>query len=136
MKTAPAITALVAVSVIALVSLDTPVASAQSTGCTVSLRPSAPSPRLVGERMTWTATASNCGTAPVYRFDVAARAEGRDGKGSEPERGRRGFAVVRDFSLDNSFAWAPMQEGGYEIRSRSRTASTPYLRRPRSCRIR
>jgi arylsulfate sulfotransferase len=116
MKTAPAITALVAVSVIALVSLDTPAASAQSTGCTVSLLPSAPSPRPVGERMTWTATGSNCGTAPVYRFDVAARAEGGDGKGSEPERGRRGFAVVRDFSLDNSFAWAPMQEGGYEIR--------------------
>ena len=116
MKTAPVITALVAVSVMALVSFDARAARAQPTGCTVSLQPSTPSPRLVGERMTWTATGSSCGTAPVYRFDVAARAEGRDGKGSEPERGRRGFALLRDFSLDNSFAWAPMQEGGYEIR--------------------
>ena len=24
--------------------------------------------------------------------------------------------MVRDFSLDTSFAWAPMQEGAYDVR--------------------
>jgi arylsulfate sulfotransferase len=116
MKTAPVITALVAVSVMALGSLDARAATTSPTGCTVSLQPSAPSPRPVGERMIWTATAANCGAAPVYQFEVAARAEGRAGEGSEREPGRRRFAMVRDFSLDKSFAWAPMEEGGYEVK--------------------
>ena len=118
MKTAPVITAVIAVSVMALVSVDARADTAQPTGCTVALQPSAPSPRLVGERMTWTATAASCGAAPVYQFDVAAGVEARGRKGSERENehGRRRFAMARDFSLDNSFAWAPMQEGGYEIR--------------------
>jgi arylsulfate sulfotransferase len=73
------------------------------TGCTVSLQPSAPPPQLVGDRITWTATAANCGAAPVYQFGVASR-------------GHHRFAMVRDFSLDNSFAWAPLQEGDYAIR--------------------
>lgn len=116
MKTAPVITAVVAVSVMALGSLDAHAATPHPARCTVSLQPSAPSPQLVGERMTWTATAANCGAAPVYQFNVARRAKGREPKWSEHERGRRRFAMVRDFSLDNSFAWAPMEEGGYEIR--------------------
>jgi arylsulfate sulfotransferase len=106
MKTTPVLTALVAVSVMALAYLDAPVAIAQTAGCTVSLQPSTPAPQVVGERMTWTATAANCGAAPVYQFGVSDRGEGRG----------RSFAMVRDFSLESSFAWAPMQEGRYAIR--------------------
>src|SRR5262249_52112394 len=39
--------------------------------CTVILAPSDDSP-LVGERVTWTATAADCGAAPVYQFSAAA----------------------------------------------------------------
>ena len=84
MKTARVITACVAVSVMAFVSVDARAAAAQPAGCTVSLQPSAPSPLLVGERMSWTATAANCGAAPVYQFDIDARTEGRDQSGSAP----------------------------------------------------
>ena len=93
--------------------LYSPVVAAQPSGCSVSLQPSAPSPQLVGKRIVWTATAANCGAAPVYGFKVAGPAD-------EPERAEHGggksrFAVVRDFSLDNAFAWAPMHEGAYEV---------------------
>src|SRR4029450_496352 len=115
MKTAPGLTAL-AVSLVAFVSLDARVAAALPGGCTVSLQPSAPSPQLVGQRLTWTATAAGCGAAPVYQFDVAARAEGRDRRGWERDRESRRFAMVRDISLDASFKWAPMAEGRYEIK--------------------
>src|SRR5262245_66547177 len=67
--------------------------------CTVSLAPDEAAPQLVGERVTWTATAADCGAAPVYQFSVA------------PHGGA--FRVVRDFSPANTFAWAPMQEGTY-----------------------
>jgi hypothetical protein len=70
--------------------------------CTVSLAPSESSPGLVGEPITWTATATNCGEAPVYQFSVGA-AGGN-------------LHVVRDFSPSNSFTWAPMQEGDYDVR--------------------
>src|SRR6516165_3690291 len=69
--------------------------------CTVSLVPSETVPQLVGERITWTATATDCGSAPVYQFSVA------------PHEGA--FRVVRDFSPTNAFAWTPMQEGTYDI---------------------
>jgi arylsulfate sulfotransferase len=69
--------------------------------CMVSLAPSEAAPQLVGEAITWTATATDCGTAPVYQFSAA------------PHAGV--FQVVRDFSLTNSFAWTPMQEGAYDI---------------------
>src|SRR6266850_7804721 len=69
--------------------------------CMVSLAPSEAAPQLVGERITWTATATECGTAPVYQFSVA------------PHAGA--FHVVRDFSPTNAFAWTPMQEGAYDI---------------------
>src|SRR5437764_10998839 len=69
--------------------------------CMVSLAPSEAAPQLVGERITWTATAADCGTAPVYQFSVA------------PHAGA--FHVVRDFSPTNAFAWTPMQEGAYDI---------------------
>src|SRR5262245_53685799 len=69
--------------------------------CTVSLVPDEAAPQLVGERITWTATAADCGTAPVYQFSVA------------PHGGA--FHVVRDFSPTNTFAWTPMQEGSYDI---------------------
>jgi hypothetical protein len=100
----------------AVASLEARAAVAPTVGCTVSLQPSAPSPRLVGERMTWTATAANCGAAPVYQFELDARTGDRDRREWERERGRPRFAIVRDFSLDNSFKWAPMEEGRYEIK--------------------
>ncbi len=69
--------------------------------CMVSLAPNESAPQLVGERITWTATATECGTAPVYQFSAA------------PHGGD--FRVVRDFSANNAFAWTPMQEGDYDI---------------------
>jgi hypothetical protein len=67
----------------------------------VSLAPNEAAPQLVGERITWTAGATECGTAPVYQFSV------------EPDGGA--FRVVRNFSPSNTFAWTPMQEGTYDI---------------------
>jgi hypothetical protein len=69
--------------------------------CTLSLVPSEPAPQLVGERILWTATASDCGKDLVYQFRV--------GPAGGP------FHLVRDFSLDNAFTWTPMQEGTYEV---------------------
>jgi arylsulfate sulfotransferase len=67
---------------------------------TVTLAASDASP-LVGERVTWTATAADVGTNPVYQFSAASHGDG--------------FHVVRDFSPANSFTWTPMQEGSYDI---------------------
>ena len=67
---------------------------------TVTLAPSDDSP-LVGDRVTWTATATDVGTSPVYQFSAA------------PDGGA--FRVVRDFSPTNTFAWTSMQEGSYDI---------------------
>src|SRR6266436_431660 len=69
--------------------------------CIVSLAPSEAAPQLVGEGITWTATATDCGATPVYQFSVA------------PHAGA--FRVARDFSPTNAFAWTPMQEGVYDI---------------------
>ncbi len=69
--------------------------------CMVSLAPSEAAPQLVGERITWTATASDCEATPVYQFSVA------------PHGGT--FHVLRDFSPTNAVAWTPMQEGAYDI---------------------
>jgi arylsulfate sulfotransferase len=69
--------------------------------CMVSLAPSEAAPQLVGEQVTWTATATDCGATPVYQFSVAPH----DGASR----------VVRDFSLTNTFTWTPMQEGAYDI---------------------
>src|SRR4051794_36480485 len=67
---------------------------------TVALAPSVDSP-LVGDRVTWTATATDVGASPVYQFSAA------------PHGGA--FHVVRDFSPANSFTWTPMREGTYDI---------------------
>jgi arylsulfate sulfotransferase len=69
--------------------------------CLVSLAPSEAAPQRVGEAISWTATATDCGTTPVYQFSVA------------PHAGA--FRVVRDFSPSNAFAWTPMQEGAYDV---------------------
>src|SRR5262245_58670507 len=66
----------------------------------VTLAPSDDSP-LVGERVTWTATASDVGANPVYQFSAAPHGSA--------------LHVVRDFSPTNTFAWTPMQEGTYDI---------------------
>jgi hypothetical protein len=68
----------------------------------VSLAPSVSAPQLVGERITWTATAVDVGTNPVYQFSAAAQGGA--------------FHVVRDFSPANAFTWTPMQEGAYDIK--------------------
>src|SRR5262245_43282685 len=52
--------------------------------CMVALAPNEPAPQLVGERITWTATATDCGATPVYQFSAA------------PHGGA--FHVLRDFS--------------------------------------
>src|SRR5215831_2553925 len=65
--------------------------------CLVALAPNEPAPQLVGERITWTATATECGATPVYQFSAA------------PHGGA--FHVLRDFSPANAFSWTPMQEG-------------------------
>lgn len=56
---------------------------------------------LVGERVTWTATASDVGASPVYQFSAA------------PHGGT--FHVLRDYSPVNNFTWTPMREGDYDI---------------------
>ena len=76
---------------------------AQSTSCTISLTPSTPSPQFVGQQVVWTTTAANCGDAPVYQYKVAFTSEG-------PK-----FQMVRDFSLANTLAWGPLQEGSYSV---------------------
>src|SRR5207245_928536 len=65
----------------------------------ISLVPSEPAPQLVGERVTWTATATDVGANPVYQFSAAPH----DGASR----------VVRDFSPINTFTWTPMREGTY-----------------------
>jgi hypothetical protein len=69
--------------------------------CTLSLTPSEPAPQLVGEQVLWTATPSDCGRDLVYQFSVRAAGDQ--------------FHVVRDFSPVNTFLWAPMEEGTYDI---------------------
>src|SRR5262249_30576202 len=91
--------------------------SSQSSDCTISLQPSRPSPQLVGERIVWTAAATGCGTTPVFQFGVKAddTAEPGEAAGLGVPATNRGFRMVRGFSPDNTFAWAPLQEGSYEI---------------------
>src|SRR5262245_25236146 len=60
----------------------------------VTLAPGAPAPQLVGERITWTATATDVGTNPIYQFSAATHGGA--------------FHVVRDYSPANTFAWTPM----------------------------
>jgi hypothetical protein len=69
--------------------------------CTVTLAPNDDSP-LVGERVTWTAAADDCGAAHVYQFSAASHGES--------------LQVLRDFSPTNSFTWTPMQEGIHDIK--------------------
>jgi arylsulfate sulfotransferase len=56
---------------------------------------------LVGERVTWTATAVDVGATPVYQFSAALHGSA--------------FNVIRDFSPGNTFTWTPMLEGSYDI---------------------
>jgi hypothetical protein len=67
----------------------------------ITLTPSEPAPQLVGEPITWTAKVPDAPPGLVYQFSV------RDPHGP--------FHVVRDFSPDNHFTWAPMQEGNYRV---------------------
>ena len=98
--------------------------NAQSNTCTISLTPSTPSPQFVGDRVVWTATAANCGNAPVYQYRVAITSEAseddddrfeRSGNSGDRWRKRLQFRMVRDFSPGNTFVWSPQQEGPYQI---------------------
>lgn len=67
----------------------------------LSLMPNEPAPQLVGQPITWTATASDLGANTVYQFRV--------GFEHGPSQ------MVRDFSFSNTFTWTPMKEGTYDI---------------------
>jgi hypothetical protein len=67
----------------------------------LTLSPSEAAPQLVGERIVWTASATDLGANPVYQFRVG------------PEDGP--LHVLRDFSPANNFTWTPMQEGTYDV---------------------
>jgi hypothetical protein len=67
----------------------------------VALTPSEATPQLVGEPITWTATVDSGPSDLVYQFRVG------------PTGGP--LQVVRDFSAANTFTWAPMQEGTYDV---------------------
>ena len=56
---------------------------------------------LVGEPVTWTATATDVGAAPVYQFSAATHGGA--------------FHVLRDYSPASTFTWTPMQDGDYDI---------------------
>jgi len=95
---------------------------AQSNTCIVSLTPATPSPQLVGERVVWTATATNCGTGLVYQFRVAATSAETDDEQSDRStnsdhrsKERPEFKMVRDFSPGNTLAWGPLHEGTYQV---------------------
>jgi hypothetical protein len=68
---------------------------------TATLAPSVDAP-LVGERVTWTATAVDVGASPVYQFSAA------------PHGGA--FRVLRDFSPAGAFTWTPMRDGEFDIK--------------------
>jgi arylsulfate sulfotransferase len=74
----------------------------------VTLSVVGPSVPLVGSPVTWTASASGDGPAPVYQFRV--------GPAGGPTE------VVEDFSSSNSFTWNPMQEGTYDIQVNVKTS--------------
>ena len=67
----------------------------------VTLTSSGPPVPLVEAPVTWTATATGDGTAPVYQFSV------------EPPGGS--FQMVQDFSTSDSFTWSPPGEGTYDV---------------------
>jgi hypothetical protein len=68
----------------------------------ISMTPSEAAPQLVGEPITWTATVADAPLGLVYQFSVKAPHET--------------LHVVRDFSFDDHFTWAPMEEGTYRIK--------------------
>jgi hypothetical protein len=68
----------------------------------ITLTPSEPAPQLVGQPITWTATVPDASAGLVYQFSVKSP--------------HTPFHVVRDFSPDDHFTWAPMQEGKYRIK--------------------
>jgi len=106
------------------VLLSPGIGRAQSNPCTIALASSKPSPQLVGERVVWTTTATNCGNAPVYQYQVAFTNEAKEdddkrledsGNSGEHSKGQPKFRMVRDFSPGNTLAWAPLREGAYQV---------------------
>jgi arylsulfate sulfotransferase len=73
----------------------------------VTLSAGGPTVPLVGSPVTWTASASGDGPAPVYQFRV--------GPVGGPTQ------VVQDFSTSNTVTWNPMQQGSYDIQVNVKT---------------
>jgi arylsulfate sulfotransferase len=73
----------------------------------VTLSAGGPTVPLVGSPVTWTASASGDGPAPVYQFRV--------GPVGGPTQ------VVQDFSTSNTMTWNPMQQGSYDIQVNVKT---------------
>src|SRR5262249_16928594 len=69
----------------------------------IVLTPSEAAPQLVGTPVTWTATVRDASPGLTYQFSVKSP--------------HGPFRVVRDFSPDDHFTWAPMQEGTYRIKA-------------------
>ena len=100
-------------------------ARAQSPTCMISLTPGTPAPLFVGDRVVWTATATSCGASPVYQFRVASPSAADNDEDNDRSGGLAGnddrsnkqpqFRMVRDFSPANSFAWATLHEGSYQV---------------------
>src|SRR5580704_17469775 len=73
----------------------------------VTLSAGGPTVPLVGSPVTWTASASGDGPAPVYQFRV--------GPVGGPTQ------VMQDFSTSNTVTWNPMQQGSYDIQVNVKT---------------
>jgi hypothetical protein len=81
-------------------------------GCTATLTPTiASGSAVVGDRIAFNATASGCGTAPVFRFSVSTV------DGSQ-------YSMRRDFAQLRYFEWSPMVEGAYNIKVEVKDAYT------------
>jgi hypothetical protein len=89
--------------------LTLPLAHAQFTA---ALNPSLPAGAPVGTQVIWQAVVQGYGGArlPEYRF------EGRLDSGP--------WSMLRDFSIWNALVWAPLTEGGFEIRVTVRDPDT------------
>ncbi len=68
----------------------------------LTLNPSLPSGQPVGTAITWKADDPEAVQGTTYQFSIARQDET--------------LMVAKDFSLDNSFLWRPIDEGYYDIR--------------------
>src|SRR5205809_64480 len=88
--------------------------------CMVSLAPSKAAPQLVGEGISWTATATDCGTTAVYQFSVA---------GDSPSWRNTNTLPVVPGKSTNFFVAGMLPNTTYEMREvlSDSTGSAPLL---------